>query len=509
MNTTANEPRGTTGASASRVTLAKLVTAAIVTCVLASLVGAANAGAAAWLPAEDISPTTGQSTTPPRVATDAQGNAVAVWLRSNGTHMIAQATQRTATGAWQPIVDLSAAGQNASEAQLAVDPAGNAVVLWLRSNGTHQIVQSSTRPAGGTWQAPVNLSAAGANAGMPRLAVDAQGGATAVWHRLDVSHTRLQAAIRPPGGSWAAATTLSAAGGNATSPAVAVNAQGTTVAAWLRHNGANLILQSSTRAPGGGWQAPVDLSAPGADAAAPQAAVDPNGGAVIVWARQQMVQSSVRAPGGAWQTPATLSIDCRLPPNPQVAVSPQGTVAVIWSCLIGSSPAVQTSWRPAGGAWESMTTLAPAGSAITPQVAFDPYGNAVAMWSLAVRAVVQFASRRAGGGWLAAADITANGLNASAPQLAIDSRGNAVGVWRRYDGTRFIVQSARYDGEGPLLNALSIPSTATAGQAVSFSVSPFDALFGHRPDGMGLRRRRHGRRHGGDARRTRLRAHSS
>src|ERR687883_347838 len=85
-------------------------------------------------------------------------------------------------GGWFAPVDLSAAGQDAIAPQVRVDGLGNAVAVWTRSNGTNTIAQAAARPAGGAWQAPVNLSGAGlGNASDPQVAVDGQGNAVDVW----------------------------------------------------------------------------------------------------------------------------------------------------------------------------------------------------------------------------------------------------------------------------------------------------------------------------------------
>ena len=64
-----------------------------------------------------------------------------------------------------------------------IDPQGSATAVWRRSNGANFIVQGATRPAGGPWQAPVDLSAVGQSTADPQVAVDPTGRATAVWSR--------------------------------------------------------------------------------------------------------------------------------------------------------------------------------------------------------------------------------------------------------------------------------------------------------------------------------------
>ena len=450
---------------------------AVMACVLAYLVAAPNALAAGWLAPQDLSVVSGTNVLPPRVAVDPQGNAVAIWLKPIGStgSAVVQVAQRAANGAWQGPIDVSSTARDGSEPEIALDSSGNAYALWPNSDGVNVRVEASFRPAGGSWQAPVEISAAGRNAAVPRLAVDAAGTAIAVFQRYDGTNQIIQAAVRPAGGGWQAATNLSAAGRDAFQPAVSVNPQGAAVAVWQRSNGTNLMIQASSWAPGGAWQAPVDLSATGQDGIQPQVAVDPNGGAVAVWERQRVVQSAVRPPGSGWQAATNVSAPCGVPPVARIAVSPQGTAAAIWTCFVGSSTAIQSSLRPAGGSWDAPVNLTPGGFGMTPRITFDPSGKAIAMWTVANRWVVQSASRPAGGGWQPTIDVTANGAVSSEPQIAVDSRGNAVGVWRRYDGSKYIAQGARFDAEGPLLAALAIPATGAVGKALVFSVSPFDA----------------------------------
>ena len=137
------------------------------------LVWAAPAVAApTWLSPVDVS-LAGQSALEPQVAIDAAGDAVAVWDRSNGANTIVQAAARPAGGSFGAPVDLSVAGGNALVPQVAIDPAGDAVAVWTRFNGSNVIVQAAARPAGGSFGAPVDLSLAGQNAIHPQVAIDA------------------------------------------------------------------------------------------------------------------------------------------------------------------------------------------------------------------------------------------------------------------------------------------------------------------------------------------------
>ena len=115
---------------------------------VAALVLAAPAAAApAWLVPTNLS-APGRDATEPQIAVDAAGNTAAVWARTNGSHTIIQSTSRPAGGSWTPVFDLSAAGRNATEPQVAIEPGGRAVAVWSRSNGAHTVIQGASKPAG-------------------------------------------------------------------------------------------------------------------------------------------------------------------------------------------------------------------------------------------------------------------------------------------------------------------------------------------------------------------------
>jgi hypothetical protein len=444
-------------------------------------------GAPAWLAPLDLS-ATGGSAEHPQVAFDGQGNALAVWERSNGTSYVVQGAMRpAATGLWQAPLDLSLAGEDARAVQLALTLQGEAIAVWEGYNGSNFIIRAALRPAAsGLWQAPVDLSAAGRDAGEPQVAFDTQGNAIVVWRRYDGEHQIVQAALRPAAsGVWQAPVDLSVAGQSAERPSVAVDMRGNVAVVWERHDGKNEIIQGALRpAASGAWGAPENLSAPEQNALDAQVVFDPQGDAIAVWERYdgktEVVQAAIHPVAGpVWQAPVNLSAGGIIAERPRVAVDPQGNAVAVWERFNGENSAIQAAVRPAaGGLWQAPLDIsAPGKTAFNPQVAFDAQGNAIAVWehSNGTNEIVQAAVRPAvSGTWQTPTDLSAVGQNAERPQVAFDPYGNALAVWQRYNATNRIVQGAGYDAAGPFLNALAIPTAGTAGQALTFSVSPLD-----------------------------------
>ena len=434
----------------------------------------------------DLSPA-GQTAYDPQVALDAEGNAVAVWMRY-GSDPVVQATSRAAGApSFSTPRDLSAAGQDAAEPHVALDAAGNATAVWTRSNGSHSVVQAASRAAGAPFfSAPQDLSASGQNAAEPHVALDAEGNAIAVWRRFDGSRFVVQAASRAAGAPFfSAPQDLSASGQNAEEPHVALDAEGNAIAVWRRFNGSQFVVQAASRPAGAPFfSAPQDLSAPAEAARAPQVALDAQGNAIAIWTRfngsHVVVQAASRAAGAPFfSAPEDLSASGQNAEEPQVALDAQGNAIAVWRRSNGSHFVVQAARRAAGAPFFSAPQdLSAAGqTAHNPQVALDADGNAIAVWtrSNGSHFVVQTASRAAGApSFSAPQDLSAAGENAGEPQVAFDAQGNAIAVWRRWNGSNDVIQGAGYDAAGPQLRQLTIPGGGTVGDTLSFAVAPLD-----------------------------------
>jgi hypothetical protein len=234
----------------SPVTLRRARTIVIFATVLA--LGAAFASTALATPTF-LSPVNlsdpGQDGFEPQVAEDASGNSLFVWTRSDGTNTRIQARMRAPDGTLAATQTISDPGQDASGPQVAFDPSGNAIAVWDRSDGSKTRVQAAFQPAGGSFGTPQTLSAAGQNATNPQISIDQSGNAVAIWERSDGTNLRVETSIRPAGGSFGAVTILSVSGQDAYEPQVAAgpSVDANAAAVWTRSDGTKLRVQSSRR----------------------------------------------------------------------------------------------------------------------------------------------------------------------------------------------------------------------------------------------------------------------
>jgi hypothetical protein len=118
---------------------------------------------------------------------------------------------------------------------VAIDADGDAAFTWQRFDGDADRIQARTRTAAGVLGAIVNLSAAGDDAYAPRVASRDNGDRVFVWLRFDGANDRLQARTMSAAGALGAVQTISAAGADALTPQVAIgSSSGPAVATWER-----------------------------------------------------------------------------------------------------------------------------------------------------------------------------------------------------------------------------------------------------------------------------------
>jgi PKD repeat protein len=119
----------------------------------------------------------------PGTGVDGAGDTLVAWIDESGQVAV---EDLSAAGAWTPNaqrISTVPAGDHASEPQVTVDEAGDAIVTWTYYDGTTgmEFTQAASRAAGGAWEAPVTLSGPDAHAAPPSLSMDPQGNAVETW----------------------------------------------------------------------------------------------------------------------------------------------------------------------------------------------------------------------------------------------------------------------------------------------------------------------------------------
>ena len=343
----------------------------------------------------------GTEGTVPQVAVEDDGDAHFVWLSDDDhsatgyTNYTVQTRKRTAAGVLGPIRNLSVAARFIHPPKVAVDPAGNAVFVWARYDGTRNRIESASVSAAGAKSGVRTLSTASADED-PQVAVDSNGRATFVWERaIDSSRTVIETRSLPLGGALTANKWLTQATATlwADRPRVAVDADGDAVFTWTRMDGNQTNrVQTRTQTAAGALSATQTLSGAGGDAWVPELDVSPAGRAVFTWLYtnpaanyMDMVQTRARAANGTLSAVTNLTGAAGPKPyKPQVGVDQDGDASFIYAqepSASGGYDLARSRSLSAGGVLTGVLTLSQTfGDAKATDVAVDQDGDAIFVW---------------------------------------------------------------------------------------------------------------------------------
>jgi hypothetical protein len=345
-----------------------------------------------------------------KVAFDAAGDAIVVWTQfENGRNDIWTCRFVAATRTWGAPLRLSApnAVADTNVPDLAVDGAGNALVVWHQGDGraNHFDVWSSRYVAAGdAWSAPALLSDGVMSAFNPHVAVDAGGVGAAAWTQGQDDGTVVS---NGPEDIWArridrngiasTATRLNRVAGDIDGVygqiALAIDGQGNGFALWVQGSGTlPLVIHAARLSASTGWQVDTVITSNPLDSSyGPHLAFDAAGNAVAVWQQQTGVGAfggfaRFDIATGLWGASGAFGTDVAGDVyDPHVAVDGAGNATAVWYQLdVDGSESVQSSRSLAGAAWSASSLLGavPAGgfSYPVPKVAANVAGTTIALW---------------------------------------------------------------------------------------------------------------------------------
>jgi hypothetical protein len=206
-----------------------------------------------WATAEPISDEDPRGVSFADVAMDAMGDGTAVSL-----HWVASAVQdivaiRYIAGrGWDAPVTAAARRNSVQSPQLAMDPSGNALVVWHEAGPGDVFRLWTTRfTIGAGWGQPVLLQDEVGTVEPARIAMDAEGNGTAVWRRVKADRLDIYAARFNFDGGWGtpeiigssprAGTILSGVG----PVVVAMSPGGDAVACWSQQESGHHVIRAS------------------------------------------------------------------------------------------------------------------------------------------------------------------------------------------------------------------------------------------------------------------------
>ena len=318
-----------------------LLTVALLAATLLVLLPAA-AMAAQWLPGETREASNALST-PPRVASDAGGNSVAVWLGAGGE---VNAAFRPRGGPWGAAENLETEFVVTSGVapRVVAMPNGEFVAAWLadRNNDGDDVIRTATRSTSGAWSAPDIVAAIGCCPGLPALEAGGDGSVTVV----GTDEGQPTSYTRPAGGDWGEGEFVPTGSGSVFDAAP----DGSLVAVTTGTcSGETSCIEAAYRPPGGPWDADtVAAGLTSGQVTGLAVAAGPDSTFTAVWGEGNFgegspvppgrVRSSDRSagPGGSWEDLPVADLPTDVPGCPSgfgcidVAIGDDGRSLAVW-----------------------------------------------------------------------------------------------------------------------------------------------------------------------------------
>lgn len=209
------------------------------------------------------------------LATDAQGHTLAVWEQFDGQRFNVWANRKMRGQGWgvAQLIEAHNAG-SAYNPRVAVDSQGNALAVWQQLDGARWRIAANRYMVGTGWsQAAWIDTPQSREAHAPQVGFDRQGNAIAVWQYKDGQRTRIAASRMAASGGWSPAAPIDSGHGYASAPHLARDTQGSMTAVWLLQASKGITVQTSRYLAGGGWTGAAQLQTVRADTAYPPAII--------------------------------------------------------------------------------------------------------------------------------------------------------------------------------------------------------------------------------------------
>lgn len=359
----------------------------------------------------------------PDVAVDDAGNAVAVWTQFDGTRTSVWFNRYVPLAGWGTALRIGDNSGNADAAKIAVDADGNAIAVWLQHDGTRLNVWANTYVAGGEWEGPVIIDSSTQNAETPRLAMNADGQAVVVWAHDGGSNGSIWSSRYEPGVGWETPASVEAGSADASVPDVAIDASGTAVVVWVEAS--NIFANRSVVGDGWGDAGLIELSA--TTAFDPHVDITPQGEAIVVWA-QGGIRSARSTDALGWGVISLVDDGAASASSARVAMDASGNAIVVWE----QDGMIWANRQIATDPWGEPVPFG--GTGLTPDVDVDLAGNALATWVVNdFDGSTDVWSNRfvVGAGWAGSEELEDSRTPGGVVQqsLSLAPRGTAVAVW--------------------------------------------------------------------------------
>lgn len=398
----------------------------------------------------------------PQVAIDGSGNVIAVWHQDNGTRTNIWANRyNAATKTWgtPQLIETNDEG-GAIFPEIAVDGAGNFIVVWLQNellngNWAANIWSNRYDAATGTWGTARRIkNNDGQGALDHQIALDVvTGDAIAVWDQYDGARYNIWVNhYSKSTGSWGTPQLIETNdAGTAAYPRLAIDRTGAAIAVWQQTDGTKFNIWANRYA-GGSWGTAQPIENNSGDAYIPKICIDNSGNAMVVWQQSDGTRFNIwanryNAGGGSWGAAQLIQpVTTENAYGADIAVDSGGNAIAVWNQGIDNALSIWACrYSAATGTWEAGQRFDTAGTSVYPRITFDGSDNATVVWTHSSGDIWSNIYTASTGSWgTSQADFRFTGLPFTGlPVIAVNANGNSMAVWEMYSAGRYNVWANR------------------------------------------------------------------
>lgn len=356
-----------------------------------------------------------------------------------------------------PVDRLDMGTSDARSPAIAMNDAGNAVVVWYQSDGTQPVLWTNRYEVGVGWEGPMPVGTAeGYQPLAPSVVLDGPGNAIAIWTQDVGGQRNLMSSRYRPATGW---NTPSIVGAHAVSYSFAGGSNGDAAVVWSDGEGSSPgSIWANRYVAGTGWSGETALEGDANSAQSPAVAMDDAGNALVVWRQADASPATWSTPrsiwarhyvvGVGWGSSAPIEARTESADTPIVAMDATGDAVAVWEQRLNGR--LWSNRYSTGGAWGISASLTDIG--YRPGIAAAGSGTFIGAWAEGGRTL---SSRNvAGVGWEAATPIDDGPEGGShieddesceaPPRIATNGAGHAMAVWVRYDDWTASIWANRY-----------------------------------------------------------------
>jgi len=286
-----------------------------------------------WSSPVNVSNTSGASNRP-AIAVGEDGTLHVVWHDEAGGDWDILYSSRAPGGSWSPATNISNNAGWSFHPEIVVGGDGTLHVVWHDNTSKNWQILYVSKPVDGPWSLPTPVWSSGGRSWFAALAVGGEGYLHLVWEERTPDNWEVLYTSRPPGGSWASPENVSGTAGMSRRPALAVAGDGFPHVVWQDEAGGNLRLRYAARGQDGSWSSPVVVSDDVLASTRSAVVAATDGSLYATWVGNGSgggdILFAAKPAGGSWTPAVNISSSDGASGEPALAVGDDGSPHVVW-----------------------------------------------------------------------------------------------------------------------------------------------------------------------------------